>query len=591
MSTGVWRVRKLLKEHPLVFGFIAALIPLIILLIQQFVWLTELDKATALAHRSALRSFLSAVGDGVEHSYRATAERLLNVPSDHLQSDDLRKVADYWKTKPRNGVQRLFIVDYSASETGNFYTYVPKTNKMVSSTSSDETLAIILATLPWQRWAREKDTDRAPMLHVNEQDPDYRIVLKPIVDERAHIVGVAGFVVDQAYVRNELLAEIIDHEVSSCFSSSVRGAQISVTDERGRTVLVASFGQPAKPLTTSARGVPRTDTAGTVDSDSEPSRDDTNFAATRDVIQDAKKAIATAPIPFILKDWRVSIIDGATYTRAGWKGLWYDMAVVIILATVLLCGIGLALSSASHAMRLSQMKSDFVSNVSHELRTPLCSIRLFAEFLKLGRAKTPDKVIEYGEYIERESRRLSRLIDNILDFSRIESQRKVYRRVPTDIKDVVTAVVRAVDMPLEEVGLAVKTELPDHAGPVMAVDADAIAQALHNLLDNAAKYSKSGGDIIVRLQPHDDHVLISVQDHGIGIAKDDQCKVFDRFHRVSTGLVHDVKGSGLGLSIVQHAAQAHGGHVELESELGVGSTFSLWLPTEVDCIHAEPAGR
>ncbi len=550
MNGRTFRVRTVLKEHPLVVGFIAALIPLALLLVQQFFWLAELDKASGLAHRAALRSFLSEVGAGVESTYRATAERLLNIPGDWLRPDGLCKIAHYWKTRPRDGVRRLFVVDYRRTATGNFYVYRPETNKIVSSTASDESLAIVLATLPWQRWAKEQRSEREPMLHVNEQDPEHRIVLKPVVDQASHIIGVVGFVIDDSFARDAFLQQVIDKKLASFFPDEVSEAlAVTVFDERGRSVVgVAAPTQPMK---------------------------------------------MSASFPFVLKDWRIGIADrDIEGSRWAAGSVWYDATLVIVLVVVLLCGMGLAFSTARHAMRLSQMKSDFVSNVSHELRTPLCSVRLFAEFLKLGRAKTPEKVIEYGEYIERESRRLSRLIDNILDFSRIESQRKVYRRRPTDIRQVVQSVVQTVDLPLEEVGLSLRAELPDKPGPVVDIDADTIAQALHNLLDNAAKYSKSGGgDIVVRLQPRMDHVVISVQDHGIGIAKDDQAKVFERFHRVSTGLVHDVKGCGLGLSIVEHAARAHGGRVELESELGVGSTFSLWLPTEVDSTHAESSRR
>ncbi len=547
MSSSLFRIRTVLREHPLAIGFVAALIPLIILLVQQFVWLTELDKASEMAHRSALRSFLSEVGAELEYMYRATSERLLNVPGDRLRPGELAKIAEYWKTKPKKGVRRLFAVDYSVTPTGNFYIYQPETNEMVSTNASDESLAIVLATLPWQRWSRTQSTDRAPMLHVNEQDLDHRIVLKPVVDEASHITGVVGFVLDEAYVRTYLLPLIIEKNLACFFPEDVQSA-LAVTVFDGADRAVVGYGVEALSI--------------------------------------------TAPMPFVLKDWRIGIADLAV-DRSRWAAgtLWYDMAFGLILALVLLSGVGLAFSSARHAMRLSQMKSDFVSNVSHELRTPLCSIRLFSEFLKLGRAKSPDKVIEYGEYIERESRRLSRLIDNILDFSRIESERKVYRRRPTDIRDVVQSVVQTVDLPLEEVGLSLRAELPDAPGPILDIDADTIAQALHNLLDNAAKYSEAGGDIVVRLQSHGGHVVISVQDHGIGIAEEEQRKVFDRFHRVSTGLVHDVKGSGLGLSIVQHAAHAHGGKVELESELGVGSTFSLWLPLEVESSHAESVGR
>lgn len=547
MADSIGRLRKALKDHSLLFAFITALIPLVILLIQQFLWLTELDRTSALAHRASLRSFLSAVDGRVEHTSRASAERLLNVPADHLLPIDRQKIADYWRNKPRDGVRRLFVVDFTISPTGNYYAYRPETNKLISSSASSESLAIVLATLPWQMKARDQTLEKAPMLEVNEFDLEHRIVLKPVVDDASFIVGVVGFVIDESYIRNELLTCAIEQKLASFFPPEMRRLlTVSVTDGRGDAIV------GPRPVATAL----------------------------------------SAPMSFVFKDWRINIADNRAEPSVWAAGtLRYNMTIGLVLAAVLLFGIGLAFSSARHAMHLSQMKSDFVSNVSHELRTPVCSIRLFAEFLRLGRAKTPEKVKEYAEYIESEGHRLSRLIENILDFSRIESKRKAYRREPTDLRALVQSVVNAADRPLDQAGCHVQVELPEASGPVVDIDPDAIAQALHNLLDNAAKYSEDDGAIIVRLQSQRDHVVISVQDHGIGIAKDDQNKVFERFHRVSTGLVHDVKGCGLGLSLVEHTLRAHGGRVELNSELGVGSTFSLWLPTEVGSNHAQPSGR
>ena len=118
--------------------------------------------------------------------------------------------------------------------------------------------------------------------------------------------------------------------------------------------------------------------------------------------------------------------------------------------------------------------------------------------------------------------------------------------------------------------------------PTGIVDADALSQALSNLLDNAAKYSNGATEIAVKVREKPGWVIISVKDKGIGISKEEQKKVFDRFHRVGTGLVHDVKGNGLGLSIVEHIIEAHKGHVTVESSLGKGSTFSIHLPIEVE---------
>jgi signal transduction histidine kinase len=249
-------------------------------------------------------------------------------------------------------------------------------------------------------------------------------------------------------------------------------------------------------------------------------------------------------------------------------------------ALILIGGIVMALRAASRAMKLSQMKADFVSNVSHELRTPLASIRVFGEFLRLGRVKESDKIQEYGEYIETESRRLTQLINNILDFSKIESGQKTYHFEQTAVECVVADTLKTFEVALEQNGFTVSLEKPSLPLPQVVIDPDAIAQAFINLLDNAVKYSGDSKEIGVKLAEQGEMITISVIDHGVGIASEEREKVFEKFYRVGNCLVHDVKGSGLGLSIVKHIVEAHHGRVTVESEPGRGSAFTVHLPVD-----------
>jgi signal transduction histidine kinase len=292
-----------------------------------------------------------------------------------------------------------------------------------------------------------------------------------------------------------------------------------------------------------------------------------------------KGKVATVRFPFVFTGWTVSLHSlGSTPEQWARASFMFNMTLSTLIAVVLLGGITLALRAADRAMRLSEMKSDFVSNVSHELRTPLASVRVFGEFLKLGRAPSPEKAKEYGEYIETESRRLSRLIDNILDFSRIESGQKTYEFVEADLEEVLRSTLATFEVRTRRSGFTVEVIGPESPLPPVRIDPDAVGQALHNLLDNAVKYSGEAKEITVRLLKEGDSVVISVRDRGVGIARDEQNKIFERFHRVGTGAIHDVKGSGLGLSIVNHIVRAHRGTVTVESELGRGSTFSIRLP-------------
>jgi signal transduction histidine kinase len=282
---------------------------------------------------------------------------------------------------------------------------------------------------------------------------------------------------------------------------------------------------------------------------------------------------------FVFTDWYISLQgDFASPEKWARANFAYNMTLSAVLAAVLLGGIAITIRTALREMKLSAMKNEFVSNVSHELRTPLSSIRVFGEFMRRGRVEDQEKVREYGSYIETESRRLTQLINNILDFSRIESGRKVYMFEDADLEEILAGTLATFTVRLRDKGFDVSYQGPDEPLPEIEVDPNAIDRAVANLLDNAVKYSDGDRAIKVTLDRDNGEAIISVTDHGIGIPRDQQEKIFERFHRVSTGLVHDVKGSGLGLSLVRHIAEAHGGRVTVESEVGTGSTFTIHLP-------------
>lgn len=262
---------------------------------------------------------------------------------------------------------------------------------------------------------------------------------------------------------------------------------------------------------------------------------------------------------------------------------WIKQSFMIlgVLSLLMVGGLVLTYRSVSKEMSLARMKSDFVSNVSHELRTPLSLIQLYAETLELGRISTQEKKEEYYRTIRKESERLGKLISNILDFSRIEAGRKEYDLRETDIAELVRSTLDTYRYQIEKNGFEFETSIEPNI-PRMRLDREAIARALLNLVNNAIKYSADEKFLQVKLYRTNGTVKLEVVDRGIGIARRDQTKIFEKFYRTCDPLVHNTKGSGLGLSLVKHITHAHGGQVEVESTPGKGSKFTLSLPLSAE---------
>jgi signal transduction histidine kinase len=257
------------------------------------------------------------------------------------------------------------------------------------------------------------------------------------------------------------------------------------------------------------------------------------------------------------------------------------------ISLLLAGGLVLTHRNISREMALARLKSDFVSNVSHELRTPLSLIRLYAETLEMGRLTSREKYQEYYCIIRKESERLTALINNILDFSRIEAGRKEYDFRETDMRELVRNTLESYRFQIEQNGFDFEEKIAEDV-PALRVDREAIARSLLNLVNNALKYSQDRKFIGVHLFRDNGSVKLEVEDHGIGIPTQEQNKIFEKFYRVGDPLVHNTKGSGLGLSLVRHIVQAHGGEVIVDSAPGRGSKFIITLPV-TPRLNGKPA--
>ncbi|NQT24779.1 HAMP domain-containing histidine kinase [candidate division KSB1 bacterium] len=281
---------------------------------------------------------------------------------------------------------------------------------------------------------------------------------------------------------------------------------------------------------------------------------------------------------WVIPDLELKIkLKGMTVDQISTKRTRQNLFFIVLVNAILVFGLIYLFRNISSEMALAQMKTDFVANVSHELRTPLALIRMHAETLEMGRVPGDEKKHHYYRIIMNESTRLTQLINNILDFSRIESQKKKYSMINQDLYLLVRDTLDVYKYHFEQKGFEIKADLQE-TPPRVWIDSESIKLAFVNLLDNAMKFSPNSQEMIICLKQTAESIILSVKDFGIGIPETEQNKIFDKFYRVGGTLVHNTKGSGLGLSLVQHIMKIHQGKVTVESKTGEGSTFSLVFP-------------
>jgi signal transduction histidine kinase len=268
---------------------------------------------------------------------------------------------------------------------------------------------------------------------------------------------------------------------------------------------------------------------------------------------------------------------------------WLFGALTMGALLAALTGCFAAWRSFHRQRQLNEMKSNFVSSISHELRAPIAAVRLMAENLERGKISGPQKQNEYFHFIVQECRRLSSLIENILDFSRIEQNRRQYDFEPTDLIALARQTVKLMEPYAAEKNVLLATaDLP--AAAELNADGRALQQALVNLIDNAIKHSPAGATVTVGIETESTMpatalnsqlktINLSVSDHGAGIPPDEHAKIFERFYRRGSELRRETQGVGIGLSIVKHIVEAHGGKISVHSEPGQGSRFTIKLPS------------
>lgn len=551
------------RKKRLVLATVALLVPTVVFCAIQYRSLTELESKTRLALAEQLRQDLIGVRKQVRRGVDDLGRAVL-VPASERFFTTWFFTRQYLPWLPAHfaesrrlhpEIQELFLVSYPALQQGVTLAYLDgpaehaHLDRATWKQNRDATLAVsayakaqVLVTAAVRRTATSRPNARRGFLYWQDDCPtcadkpeEAVYVFCSLIDPHtSRDVGFVGMKLDLKKIKDSYLPEAIAAFQKSAADHGESNLSLAVFDASQHEIYATG--------------------------------------------PDLRTYEVRSTLGPVFSHWAVAAsFSGSTVAGLARNSLLRNLGLLAFASSILLLGIFLILGAANREMKLAEAKSAFVSNVSHELKTPLSLIRLFGETLESGRVASAEKAHEYYRIIHNESVRLSQLINNILDFAQIESGRKQYNFELADVNELVISVVETYRQQIISEGFELGTHF-EQGLPEIAVDRDAISQAVLNLLSNAVKYSTDTKKIMISVRRERQSILIQVADLGIGIPKGEHNKIFEKFYRVGSELVHNTKGSGLGLSLVKHITEAHHGQIRVESAPGKGSTFTLALP-------------
>ena len=529
--------RLTLRKKLTILAVVGVFLPVMVLTYMQYRSLTELQNKTKGAFKDNLRQGLTIVERQMKQRLEDVAAQTLG-PISNIDLSSLEELEKYFANVKRSHpeIEEIFAFANSDLKEGtNSYAY-GYTDRLLRIPQAEFNLRLSL----YDKASMSQsfiDSNRR-YLFTNYSCP----TCLPSTQRGAYLFyplqqsGFAGVLLHEDFVRDDLVAGTIGKTLNRYHDESTASSSIAITIIDENSQLLYSNATPENEHFL-----------------------ETNFDP-----------------PF--SNWKARIgLKNTNLDDLARNSFLHSAGATVLVLVVLLFGIALTIRATDREARLAQAKSNFVANVSHELKTPLSLLSLFSEILELGRVKNEEKKTEYYRIIRQESLRLNNVIDNILDFSKIEAGRKTYNFADADMAEVIENVLTSYRYQIVNSGFDVQTNIqPDL--PSVLIDRDAMAQAISNLVDNAIKYSGEVKQLSIKTETLGSDLSIEIADRGIGIPRAEQAKVFEKFYRVGNGLVHDVKGSGLGLSLVKHIIEAHKGTITVESDVGKGSRFTIVLP-------------